>query len=159
VIPKNIAQIKEEARPPELVLSGVPGGVPGGIPGGQLGGVLGGILSATNQQPLVPPPPKPPAHHGPYRVGGKVQAPRLIREVQPIYPVLAKEARIRGQVVIDSVIDENGDVTQMKVISGSPLLVSAALNALEQWKYQPTLLNGQPIAVDMTVTVTFALGS
>src|SRR6266550_4257835 len=63
------------------------------------------------------------------------------------------------EVAIDSVIDEHGNVTQMKVVSGNPLLVTAALNAVEQWKYQPTLLNGQPIAVDMEVTVTFKLGS
>jgi len=61
-------------------------------------------------------------------------------------------------VAIDSVIDEQGNVTQMKVVSGNPPLVTAALNAVEQWKYQPTLLNGQPIAVDMEVTVTFKLG-
>lgn len=56
-------------------------------------------------------------------------------------------------------IDERGNVTEMKVVSGNPLLVTAALNAVEQWKYQPTLLNGKPIAVDMEVTVTFRLGS
>jgi periplasmic protein TonB len=72
--------------------------------------------------------------------------------------VLAKAARISGKVVIDSVIDTHGDVTQATVVSGPPLLITAALNAVEQWKYQPTLLNGQPVAVDMFVTVTFSLG-
>jgi periplasmic protein TonB len=157
-IPKHIEQVKEEAQPATPTISGVPGGVPGGIPGGQIGGVLGGILGG-NSQILPPPPPKPQAHEGPYHVGGRVQAPQLIHEVQPVYPPLAKAVKIHGDVLIDSVIDEHGDVTQMKVVSGSPLLVTAALDAVEQWKYKPTLLNGTPIAVEMEVTVHFELGS
>lgn len=156
VIPKHIAQIKEEAPPPQAD-SGVASGVVGGVPGGQLGGVLGGILGGTGHMP-APPPPKPVPHKGPYRVGGRVQAPKLLEEVKPTYPPLAKQARIQGDVVIDSVIDTQGHVTQMKVMSGSPLLVGAAEQALEQWKYQPTLLNGQPVAVDMLVTLHFQLG-
>jgi len=89
VIPKQIAQIKDEAAPWQPVLSGVSGGVPGGVPGGQLGGVLGGILGNETRQLVPPPPPKPVPRHGPYRVGGKIQATRLIRHVQPIYPILA----------------------------------------------------------------------
>lgn len=156
VIPKHIAQIKEVA-PPQEPDSGVAGGVLGGVPGGQLGGVLGGILGGTGKAP-APPPPKPVAHKGPYRVGGRVQAPKLIEQVQPMYPPLAKQARIQGEVVIDSVIDTQGHVTQMKVVSGSPLLVQAAEQALAQWRYQPTPLNGQPVAVDMLVTLYFQLG-
>jgi protein TonB len=155
-IPKKVEQVKEE-QPPTPATSGVTGGVVGGVPGGQLGGVLGGILGGNGQVP-TPPPPKPVAHKGPYRVGGKVQAPKLIRQVQPIYPPLAKQARIQGDVVIESVIDQQGKVTQMKVVSGSPLLVQSAIQALEQWRYQPTLLNGQPVAVDMLVTLHFQLG-
>jgi len=159
VIPRQISQIKDEPPPSQPAFPGVSGGVPGGIPGGQLGGVLGGILGLGNRQLVPPPPPKPAPHHGPYRVGGKIQAPRLISEVQPIYPPLAKETRISGKVTIDCVIDEHGDITQMKVVSGHPLLETAALQAVEQWKYQPTLLNGQPISVDMVVIVNFTLGS
>lgn len=155
-IPKQIAQVKE-APPPEPAFSGVQGGVPGGVPGGQLGGVLGGILGGSGNVP-TPPPPKRAAHKGPYRVGGKVQAPKLIQQVQPVYPPLARQAHIQGDVVIESVIDIAGRVTQMKVVSGSPLLVQAAEQALEQWRYQPTLLNGQPVAVDMLVTLHFTLG-
>ena len=88
-----------------------------------------------------------------------MQAPRLIREVQPAYPVLAKETKTQGMVVLDCVIDERGNVTQMKVVSGHPLLVQAAVNAVQQWKYQPTLLNGEPVAVEMKVTVTFSMGT
>jgi len=153
-IPKKVAEIKEEAPPPAA--SGVSGGVIGGVPGGQLGGVLGGILGGSGHAP-APPPPTPVVHKGPYRVGGKVQAPRLIRQVQPEYPPLARQARIQGDVVIDSVIDAEGRVTEMKVVSGSPLLVESAIQALGQWRYQPTLLNGQPVAVDMLVTLHFTL--
>ena len=78
--------------------------------------------------------------------------------VEPIYPPLAKQARIQGDVVIESVIDTRGRVTEMKVVSGSPLLVEAAEQALQQWRYEPTLLNGQPVAVDMLVTLHFTLG-
>lgn len=155
-IPKKVAQIKKEAPPPAA--SGVSGGVMGGVPGGQLGGVLGGILGGIGHAPPpAPPRPTPVAHKGPYRVGGKVQAPRLIRQVQPEYPPLAKQARIQGDVVIDSVIDAEGRVTEMKVVSGSPLLVRSAIQALGRWRYQPTLLNGQPVAVDMLVTLHFTL--
>ena len=156
-IPKKIEQVKEEPPAPP-VLGGETGGVPGGVPGGQLGGVLGGILGGSREfAPLQPR--KPAAHIGPYRVGGRVQAPRLIRQVQPVYPPLARQARIQGDVVLDSVIDTRGNVTQMKAISGSPLLVTAAFDAVEQWRYQPTLLNGQPVPIEMLVTVHFQLGS
>ena len=157
-IPKQIAQVKEEAPPPETAMSGETGGVLGGVPGGQWGGVLGGILGGNHQVVPTPPPPAPAARKGPYRVGGKLQAPQLIKQVQPIYPILAKQARVQGDVVIDSVIDQQGEVTQMKVVSGSPLLVEAAIQALEQWRYRPTLLNGQPVPVEMFVTVHFQLG-
>lgn len=80
----------------------------------------------------------------------------MIRQVEPEYLFLAKQAGIQGDVVIDSVIDPR--VTQMKVVSGSPLLVESAIQALGQWWYQPTLLKGQPVAVDMLVTLHFTLG-
>jgi len=87
-----------------------------------------------------------------------VQAPRLIRQVEPEYPPLARQARVQGDVIIDSMIDTEGRVTQMKVVSGSSLLVQSAIQALEQWRYQPTLLNGQPVPVEMLVTLHFTLG-
>jgi protein TonB len=153
-IPKQIAIVKETAPQP-LGLQGVAGGVPGGVPGGTLAGVLGGVLSGKP----VPPPPRQPVTHGPLRVGGRVQAPRLVRDMQPTYPALARETRTQGTVVLDCVIDPQGNVTKIQLISGHPLLVQAALNAVRLWKYQPTLLNGQPVAVEMRVTVNFSLGS
>ena len=76
----------------------------------------------------------------------------------PEYPALARQARIQGQVEVEAVLDEQGNVIEMKVVSGPPLLYQAALDALKKWKYQPTYLNDQPIAVEMLVTVTFVLG-
>jgi len=156
VIPKTIAQIKE-TTPPEQPALGSLGGVPGGVPGGQLGGVLGGILRGNHLMPS-PPPPRVPAHAALLRVGGKVQPPRLLEQVQPAYPFLARQARMQGDVELDCIIDQHGNVTQMKLVSGNPLFVNAAFNAVRQWKYQPTLLNGQPIDVEMVVNVHFQLG-
>jgi periplasmic protein TonB len=155
VIPKHIAVVKDLANAPQTI-AGVPGGVVGGVPGGQLDGVIGGILGSMGRPT---PPPEPVAHRGPYLVGGRVQAPRLIQQVQPVYPVLAREAKMHGDVVIDTIIDGRGEVTQMKLVSGSPLLAEAAFNAVGQWKYEPTLLDGTPVAIEMEVTVHFNLGS
>ncbi len=159
-IPEKVAMIKEEPLPPEVNPGGgVPGGVPGGIPGGQQGGVLGGILSGLPQSnPAALPIPPRPAPRAPVRVGGLVKPPRPLSTPQPIYPTLARQARIQGEVIIDAVIDASGNVVEMQVLSGPPLLVPAALEALARWKYEPTLLNGEPIAVRMHVTVSFRLG-
>jgi protein TonB len=154
VIPKQIAEIKEATLEPDS-LGGIAGGVPGGVPGGQMGGVLGGVIGGvlnTAAKPLAPPSGKP---NAPLRVGGRVRPPKVIVQVRPDFPVLAKQARIQGQVQIDAVLDEQGNVIDMKVVSGPPLLYQAALDALKKWKYEPTYLNDQPIAVQMIVTITF----
>ena len=157
VIPMHVAVVKDIQNAPQTSV-GVPGGVIGGVLGGQLGGVMGGILGGMGHI-APPPPPKPVVHRGPYRVGGKVQPPQIIDEIQPQYPVIARQARVEGDVLIDSVIDTHGDVTQMKLVSGNPMLVAAAFNAVKEWKYRPTLLNGTPISVEMEVTVHFSLES
>lgn len=154
VIPKQIAQIKEEPIEPEGF--GVTGGVPGGVPGGQMGGVLGGVIGgvlSTAAKPVAPS-----GKAAPVRIGGRVKAPKAIVQVRPEYPPLARQARIQGQVQVDAVLDEQGNVVEMKVVSGPPLLYQAALDALKKWKYEPTYLNDQPIAVQMIVTVSFVLG-
>jgi protein TonB len=150
-IPKEIPQIVDSDV--KLESYGVPGGVPGGVLGGTLGGVIGGIVSSTTR-PLLPPPPVP---QKPIRVGGRIRPPRLIQRVEPDYPTIARQARIQGEVRIDAVIDSSGRVTEMKVLSGHPLLVQAALNAVQRWVYEPTYLNEQPIAVLLEVTVFFRL--
>jgi len=91
------------------------------------------------------------------RVGGAVQSANLISQVAPVYPPLARQARLQGDVVLEAVIGREGDVTNLRVVSGHPLLVEAALTAARQWKYRPTLLNGQPVEVVSQVTVPFRL--
>ncbi len=160
-IPKTIpnpgSQVAAEA-PPDL-LAGVAGGVPGGVPGGQVGGILGGIAGGTlgGTGLVAPPPPPAAAPTGPLQVGGAVKAPRLIYAPQPEYPILAKQARIQGDVQIDAVIDQNGNVVQEHAVSGSGVLIVAALDAVKQWKYEPTYLNGKPYPVELAVNVTFRL--
>jgi protein TonB len=79
-----------------------------------------------------------------------------IVKVQPVYPPLAKQARIQGVVILEAIIGKDGAVSEVKVISGHPLLQQAAIDAVSQWKYKPTLLNGEPVEVVTTVTVNFA---
>jgi TonB family protein len=86
-----------------------------------------------------------------------VKPPRLIYRPDPEYPRLAKQARIQGMVEIDAIIDSNGNVVQMHVMDGPPLLVAAALKAVGTWKYEPTYLNGKPWPVELTLHVTFTL--
>ncbi len=154
-IPKEVAMIKEQEMPPEVSAGAVIGGVPGGVPGGQAGGVLGGILGSTGSN--MPPPPK----EGPkrIRVGGQVQQAKLVNKVTPLYPALAKQARIQGTVKLQAVIAKNGAVVELQVLSGHPLLVQAALDAVHQWRYQPTLLNGEPVEVVTIIDVVFTLSS
>jgi periplasmic protein TonB len=89
------------------------------------------------------------------RVGGRIKAPRQIVKATPTYPILARQAKVQGVVSIDAVIDTNGNVVEMQVISGPPLLIPAALETVRQWKYEPTYLNDQAIPVQLIVTVTF----
>ena len=93
----------------------------------------------------------------PIKVGGNVQESKLIRRVEPVYPELAKRARVQGTVVLVVTVDEEGNVSDIKVSSGHPLLNEAAKAAVAQWKYSPTLLNGEPVPVIATVTVIFNL--
>jgi protein TonB len=162
-IPKDVARIVEE---PIAAPTGVIGGVPGGVPGGVMGGVLGSILSANNNSavlpapPPPPPPPPPPAPKitaplQPLRVGGNVREPRPIKVVPPIYPPLASKARVSGTVVLEATLTAQGVVDQIRVVSGHPLLTEAAIDAVKQWQYEPTLLNGVPVPVILTARVHF----
>lgn len=159
-IPKEIAKIVDEGPPPDSNIGGVVGGVPGGVPGGTIGGVLGGVIGGANTGMMAPPPPPPPEVPKPpqrIRVGGNVQQANLVRQVKPPYPALARQARIQGAVILEAVISRQGGVEQLRVVSGHPLLVQAAMDAVRQWKYRPTLLNGEPVEVVTTITVNFNL--
>ena len=155
VIPKKVSMIKEEELPPDVGAVGVAGGVPGGVPGGQAGGVLGGIIGGTGAG--LPPPPKAAAPKS-IRVGGNVAQANLIRQVTPVYPPIAKTAHISGTVLLHAIIGKDGTVQDLQYISGPPLLMKNAMDAVRQWRYKPTLLNGEPVDVDTTISVVFTLG-
>jgi protein TonB len=155
VIPKNISLIKEAPLPPETE-GGVVGGVPGGVPGGTLGGVLGGIIGGSASPVASVGPPPPPAKRV-IRVGGRVDPPKQTYAAEVKYPAIAKAAKVEGVVVIDAIIDEQGNVVQAHVVSGPGLLIGAALESVGKWKYEPTRLNGEPVSVEMHVQVHFTL--
>lgn len=152
VIPKEVKIIKEEEQP-DMGAVGMVGGVPGGVAGGSMSGVIGGVIGGMGG---APPPPKPKLT-GPLKVGGNVQAARIVNRVQPIYPPLARQTRISGTVRLHAIIGKDGTIQQLEVQSGHPLLQQAALDAVRQWRYQPTLLNGEPVEVDTTIDVIFSL--
>jgi periplasmic protein TonB len=152
-IPKKVEIIKEdEAPPPVMATTGVVGGVPGGVPGGSMGGVLGSIASAGSVAalPKVATPQR-------VRVSSGVQSGLLVRKVQPTYPPLARQARIQGTVVLQAQISKSGDIENLQLVSGHPMLAPAAIEAVKQWKYKPYLLNGEPVEVETTVQVNFSL--
>lgn len=91
------------------------------------------------------------------KIGGNVQNSKLQTRVAPVYPPLAIQARISGTVRLHAIIATDGTVKQLDVISGHPLLIQAALDAVRQWRYEPTLLNGMPVEVDTTIDVVFSL--
>lgn len=157
-IPAKVQMIKEEeAPPPAAVTGGVVGGVPGGIPGGQLGGVIGGIISSTSSLAAVPNLAKPAAAPQRVRVSQGISKGLLVLRVEPTYPVLARQARIQGSVILTAIIDKEGIIQNLQVVSGHPMLAPAAIEAVKQWRYKPFLLNGQPVMIETTVTVNFQL--
>ena len=158
VIPKTIARIKDEPEPaPQSGTVGVVGGVPGGMPGGTVGGVLGGIIGGVLSNAAPPPPPPKAATPKRIRVGGQVESAKLIFQPKPEYPPLAKMARIQGTVRLEAIISRDGTIQDLRVVSGHPLLVKAAMEAVQRWRYQPTLLNGDPVEVVTEIDVNFTL--
>lgn len=156
-VPSKVQMIKEEEAPPMAVTGGVAGGVPGGIPGGQVGGVIGGIISSTSSLAAVPNLSKPSAVPQRVRVSQGMSKGLLIYRVEPTYPILARQAHIQGTVTLTAIIDKEGMIQNLQLVSGHPLLAPAAIDAVKQWRYKPFLLNGQPVGVETTVTVNFNL--
>ena len=136
------------------MVGGVPGGVPGGAPGGVIGGIIGAVPSRCLRLLRSE---EAQAHPQRIRVGGNVQAANLIRKVQPVYPPLAKQARIQGTVRFTAIIGKDGTIQNLQLVSGHPLLVEAARQAVSQWHYKPTLLNGEPVEVVTQIDVNFTL--
>ncbi|MGE3273692.1 MAG: energy transducer TonB [Vicinamibacterales bacterium] len=125
-----------------------------GVDGGLGSLVPGGVDSGL---PPAPPPAAPPARSAPVRVGGAIQPPTKIRDVSPIYPAIAQAARVQGLVILEATIAADGRVSDARVLRSVPLLDQAALDAVRQWRFTPTRLNGEPVPVVMTVTVNFQL--
>lgn len=156
-IPKQVNIIKEEEMPPDVGASTVVGGVVGGVPGGQIGGVLGGIIGGSS---TAAPPPPPPKEVTPSRItkGGDVQMASVINKVLPIYPQIARQAHVQGVVRLDTIIDKDGRVIEVKYISGPAMLIQAAMDAVKQWRFRPTLLNTTPVQVECVFEVNFNMG-
>jgi protein TonB len=141
-------EIPDEIPPDESIDLGIEGGVPGGVEGGVAGGVVGGVVGGLGDAP-------PPMQA--VRVGGQIKEPKKLRHVAPVYPPIARQARVQGVVVLECTISPQGRVTDVRVVRGIPLLDASAMEAVKQWVYTPTLLNGVPVPVIMTVTVNFRI--
>jgi protein TonB len=153
VIPKSIARLIRQPAPSSANIGVL--GIVGVLPDGQSDGALNSLINISGT-PLPLPPAKP---QTPKRIwqGGRVQQARLIYGPKPDYPQLAKIARIQGTVRLEAVIGTDGAIKGLKVMSGHPLLVKTALEAVKQWRYQPTLLNGNPVEVETEIDVNFAM--
>ncbi len=131
---------------------------PGPTVEGGMGPIGSGIVGAVGDAVTMPPPPppvvQPPA---PVRPGGAIREPRKIFDVPPVYPPIATIARVEGMVILEAVINERGGIERVKVLRSVPLLDAAAIEAVKQWRYTPTLLNGTPVPVLMTITINFTL--
>jgi protein TonB len=164
--PTSVPAIAQIIVDPPTAPAGVLG-VQGGVPGGQQGGVPGGVLNsilegvprpAARPAEVVPTAPTPAAPViRRVTVGGLVKLAILVHRVEPPYPPLAKQARVSGEVHLEGVIGTDGRMKDLRVVSGPPLLVKAAYDAVIQWIYRPTTLNGDPVEVIAPITVTFHL--
>lgn len=120
-------------------------------------GIVGGAENIEHVLVAPPPAPQPAPPPKPLQVGGAVRRPMQVKSVQPVYPAIAQAARVQGIVIIEATIGQDGRVANMRVLRSIPLLDQAAMDAVAQWEYTPTLLNGTPVPVIMTVTVNFTL--
>jgi protein TonB len=150
-IPKVVKMIKEEEAPPPA--TGVTGGVVGGVPGGQAGGVIGSLISTANRSGNT----APKAEEIPKRlvVSQGVSLGMLQSKIEPVYPIIARRARVQGTVTLRAIISTQGTIESLQVVDGHPMLVNAALDAVKQWRYKPYMLSGQPVEVETTVFVNF----
>lgn len=142
--------IQAETEAPPFIPGSVLPDATSGLPPG-----AGGL--STGPPISVPVPPDPPKPAGPVRVGDLPVAPRKTVDVRPIYPEVARAARIEGTVVMEAVLDPSGHVTQLRVIKSVPMLDHAAMDAVRQWRYSPSLYGGHPVSVLMTITIRFTL--
>ncbi len=152
VIPQKVINIDDIATAPDVAVAGSNGSA-NNLSSGVIDNLVGSVPIVTAPPPAAKP--KPPS--APIRVGGGVSEANLIRKVQPIYPALAKAARIQGTVEFTATISKEGSIENLQLVRGHPLLLNAARDAVLQWKYRPTLLNGQPVEVITDIIVNFTL--
>lgn len=148
-IPATIQHVEETSAPPPVDLGGI--GVAHGTGDPRASNPIAGALG-NGMNTVLPPPPlahKPPISH--------MMEGNLIFRVQPDYPDLARRARIQGLVMLRAVISREGTIENLQVLSGHPMLVQAAVKAVQQWRYRPYVLNGEPVEVETQVTVKFVL--
>lgn len=150
-------------------IGGVQGGVLGGVVGGQVGGVVGGTGTGTEgtgtggpEAPVAPepppPPPPPPQPEGPLRVGGTVKAPVVVDRAEPVYTEAARRAKITGTVIVEAIIDKQGNVDNVKLVKGLPGgLSEQAMSAVRRWKFRPGTQNGVAVDTIFNLTVQFTL--
>ncbi len=155
-IPNKVAMVIDEPAPVSSgqYVPGATGDLATGVPMLPLPIATAVPPAPKTPEPKPAPPPKAIRH---IVVGGNVQSAKIVRQVLPVYPALARQARIQGTVKLIGVIATNGTVQQLRVISGHPMLVQAALDAVRQWFYKPTLLNGEPVEVEAPIDVNFTL--
>ena len=146
------SEIRPELPAPEVtrVERSVEGGVPGGIEGG---------IVTSLAPPPPPPPPPPPAPKEPVRVGGNVQAPALVKRVEPTYPDLALVAKITGLVILEATVSTDGTVESVRVLRSVKFLDQAAVDAVKQWRYSPLVLNGVATPFILSVSLNFSVKS
>lgn len=128
-------------------------GVEGGVVGGVQGGIVGGLMAA----PPPPPPPPPPAPKQAVRIGGNIQAPALVKRVEPTYPEIALVAKVTGLVILEASVAADGSVESVRVLRSVKFLDEAAIDAVKQWRYSPLVLNGVPTPFVLSVTLNFSV--
>jgi len=148
-IPKSIGMVRTQRTAPGTPPSGIAGDILGSVPENSIGIVNSLLRPATPVLPRLAP--------QKVRVSSGVAEGMLIHQVKPPYPVAAKMARVEGSVALQAVIGKDGSIQNLRVISGHPLLTSAALEAVKQWRYKPYYLNGEPVEVETQIVVNFLL--
>lgn len=146
-IPTRINPIADAPFAPEI----------GSPSAGSGAAVLNGLVTSVAEMPPPPPPATNPKPAGPVKIGGKVAEANVIYSVRPVYPPLAKSARVQGTVEFTAIISKEGTIENLTLVRGHPLLVNAAREAVSKWRYRPTLLNGQPVEVVTDIVVNFTL--
>ena len=152
-VPGHVIMIDEAAAPPQITFNHA--GVPGGTDDGSPDGIWRSLGDSLNHAAALPVPALAPTVRA-FRTSRILEG-SLIRRVQPVYPPLARSARIQGSVVLSALISKAGTIENLRVLSGHPMLVAAAIEAVRQWRYRPYILNAEAIEVETQITVNFSL--